>query len=63
MRKDRLVDKSNVLPSIFTENQILQNAEHPFVANMQYFYTSDERMYIVMPFIGGGELSKILSEQ
>jgi len=34
-------------------------AEHPFLANMDYIFQSDLRLYFVMPFINGGELYKI----
>ena len=63
MRKDRLVENNKVLSSIYLEYEILLNADHPFLANLQYFYASEERFYFVMPFIGGGELSKILKDQ
>lgn len=59
IRKDKLVD-THAIESTFLEYQILVNADHPFVCKMQYFFQTPERLYYVMPFIGGGELSMVL---
>ena len=37
-------------------------SEHPFLANMDYIFQSDLRLYFVMPFINGGELYKVYSK-
>ena len=54
IRKDRLADKPESIRSVFLECNLLINADHPFLANMQYFFITDERFYFIMPFIGGG---------
>ena len=36
--------------------------EHPFLANMDFIFQSDLRLYFVMPFINGGELYKVYSK-
>ena len=35
---------------------------HPFLCNMLYFFESNDRFYFVMPFISGGEMSRIFKE-
>ena len=59
IRKDRLVDKG-AIASTFTEMQILINAENQFLTKILYFFSTEVRFYFVMPFIGGGELTKVL---
>ena len=63
MRKDRLVDNSNNIQQVFLEHNVLINANHPFLANMLYFFTTEARLYFVMPFIGGGEMSEVLKKE
>ena len=60
IRKDKLAAKPEVISNVFLECNVLVKANHPFLANMQYFFASEERLYFVMPFIGGGEMGKIL---
>ena len=60
IRKDRLTDNPETIKSVFLECGILISSNHPFLASMKYFYTTDERFYFVMSFIGGGEMSNIL---
>ena len=60
IRKDKLADKPDSIKSVLLECSVLISANHPFLVSMNYFYTTDERVYFVMPFIGGGEMSTIL---
>lgn len=61
IRKDRLVER-DAIAQTYTELQILSNSDHPFLTNILYFFSSEVRFYFVMPFIGGGELTKVLKQ-
>ena len=63
MRKDRLSDKPDKIKTVFLERNLLKNMNHPFLANMQYYFVTDARLYFIMPFIGGGEMSKLLKSE
>ena len=53
---------TGAISATYTELQILSNADHPFLTNILYFFATDVRFYFVMPFIGGGELKKVLTQ-
>ena len=45
------------------EFQVLIHSRHPFLCSMAYAYQTEERFYFIMPFVGGGELNRILQIQ
>ena len=45
------------------EKDILFEADHPFLCGMEYLFQSDARLYFVLPFVGGGELYKIVKQR
>ena len=63
IRKDRLVDNPDSIKSVFLEYNMLVLADHPFLARLLYFFVTEERLYFVMPFIGGGEMSTMLKKE
>jgi len=62
IRKDVLIEFEQV-ESTKLEKDILFAADHPNLVGMDYLFTSDTRLYFVMPFVKGGELYKIFAEQ
>lgn len=38
-------------------------ANHPFLVGMEYLFTSETRLYFVMPFVKGGELYKVFQAE
>ena len=42
---------------------MLSSVNHPFLANMQYYFVTEERLYFIMPFIGGGEMKMMLKAE
>ena len=61
IRKDEIADK-NAIPQTFRELQILKNADHKSLINLHFLFNTNERFYFVMPFLGGGELFKIVEQ-
>ena len=47
------------MPTLLEKN-ILSSSKHPFIADLQYYFQTDERLYFVMNFIRGGELFNLL---
>lgn len=60
MRKDKIIDLK-LLEKTELEKDILFNVNHPFICSMDVLFQTQERLYFVMPFVRGGELYKILT--
>ena len=56
MRKDRLAQSSTMIDSVLVEFQVLLKNDYYFLLDMEYFYMSKTRLYLVTPFIDGGDL-------
>ena len=55
MRKDQLISE-NILDEIITEKNILSEGECKFLLTLSFFFQSPERVYLVTPFMKGGDL-------
>ena len=55
MRKDQLISE-NILDDIITEKNILSEGECKFLLTLSFFFQSPERIYLVTPFMKGGDL-------
>jgi serine/threonine protein kinase len=55
MRKDQLISE-NILEDIITEKNILSEGECKFLLTLSFFFQSPERIYLVTPFMKGGDL-------
>ncbi|KAL0489772.1 glucocorticoid-regulated kinase [Acrasis kona] len=50
------LEESEQLEHIKTERTVLQYVEHPFLVRLDYAFQTQEKLYMVMDFINGGEL-------
>lgn len=50
-----LLERNNVT-NILAEKEVLQQCNHPFLMKLEYCFQTPSRIYIVMPFMQGGEL-------
>lgn len=55
LRKSELV-KKNQLAHTQTERMILENITHPFLVGIKYAFQSADKLYMVLEYMGGGEL-------
>jgi serine/threonine protein kinase len=55
LRKDVLVDE-NMISHTLAEKQILQDMDHPFIVRLHYAFQTDQKLYLVLDFLSGGEL-------
>lgn len=60
IRKDKLVHHRETILTVNIEYQVLFEGNNPFLCSMQYYFSTDERLYFVMPLIAGGEMHKVL---
>lgn len=55
IEKVSLLERNNVT-NILSEKEVLQLCDHPFLMKLEYCFHTPSRIYIVMPFMQGGEL-------
>jgi len=62
LRKDMII-KENMVSHTKSEKQILQDIDHPFIVGLHYAFQTDEKLYLVLDFLSGGELFFHLKEE
>ena len=55
MRKDQLLSE-NIIDNILAEKNILSEGQCEFMLTLSFFFQSPERIYLVTPFMKGGDL-------
>jgi serine/threonine protein kinase len=55
LKKQVLVQR-NQLVNTKTERNILQNIQHPFLVNLRFAFQTSDKLYMVLEYVGGGEL-------
>ena len=60
LRKDFIMQQDQ-FEHIMTERQILAQVRSPFIVDMQFAFQTDEKLYLVMEFVAGGELLTYIS--
>ena len=62
MRKDQIISQ-NLHDNILLEKNILMEAQCEFILSLSFFFQTNERIYLITPFIPGGDLyHKLKSE-
>jgi serine/threonine protein kinase/CRP-like cAMP-binding protein len=57
--KVRIID-SKLTKAVVHEKELLCLLDHPFILNLVHSYQDEENLYLLMPFIPGGELYGVL---
>ncbi|KAG9408031.1 hypothetical protein AC1031_021269 [Aphanomyces cochlioides] len=60
--KEYLV-KKNYIANMQTERDIMTKVDHPFLVKLKYAFQSPANVYLVMPYIPGGELFHTLHKE
>jgi serine/threonine protein kinase len=55
MSKSKIVFKNSTL-SVMNERRILASIHHPFIINITCSFQDKENLYLVMDYMGGGDL-------
>jgi serine/threonine protein kinase len=61
LRKETVV-RENMIGHTKAEKNILAEIDHPFIVKLHYAFQTDEKLYLVLDFLSGGELFFHLSE-
>mmetsp|Transcript_7389 Transcript_7389/g.12446 ORF Transcript_7389/g.12446 Transcript_7389/m.12446 type:complete len:1256 (-) Transcript_7389:302-4069(-) len=67
IRKEQLLlqGRQSVTQAI-TENQVLQQMSarpHPYIVSLMFAFQDEERLYLVMDYVGGGDLFSLLEQR
>jgi serine/threonine protein kinase len=54
--KKALVTEANFVESTKNENIILRTISHPFIAKLHFAFQTDDKLFLVLDFLSGGEL-------
>jgi tRNA A-37 threonylcarbamoyl transferase component Bud32 len=61
LKKHELIDRK-VSSNVLTEKAVLQAINHPFIVQLCYAFQSPSKLYLIMNYVGGGELFTRLDE-
>jgi len=61
MQKHTVIMKRSI-QSILNERMLLRSIKHPFIVNMQFCFQDRRSLYLIMDFMGGGDLRKHIKE-
>ena len=59
LKKDLLIEQEQIQNTLL-EKEILQTIDYPLLCGLVFCFQTEERIYFVMPFLSGGELSQHL---
>eukprot|EP00163_Fabomonas_tropica_P034759 TRINITY_DN979_c0_g2_i2.p1 TRINITY_DN979_c0_g2~~TRINITY_DN979_c0_g2_i2.p1 ORF type:complete len:313 (-),score=100.65 TRINITY_DN979_c0_g2_i2:336-1274(-) len=62
LRKDKIVQR-NQMEHTKSEVNVLQNVLHPFMVSMRYSFQTDQKLYLILDYVNGGELFFHLSKE
>ncbi|KAI9220893.1 kinase-like domain-containing protein [Blastocladiella britannica] len=62
LKKSHIVAREEVTHTL-SERNVLTKLRHPFIVNMKFAFQTPQKLYLVLPFINGGELFKHLSQE
>ncbi|KAI9183929.1 Serine/threonine-protein kinase [Blastocladiella emersonii ATCC 22665] len=62
LKKSHIVSREEVTHTL-SERNVLMKLRHPFIVNLKFSFQSSAKLYLVLPFINGGELFKHLSQE
>ncbi|CAD8196387.1 unnamed protein product [Paramecium octaurelia] len=59
LKKERMMSQ-NLLKYAETEKEVLSVMHHPFIVKLNYAFQTESKLFLVMDFCPGGDLSKLL---
>ncbi|KAI9137632.1 kinase-like domain-containing protein [Paraphysoderma sedebokerense] len=60
LKKSQVVSRDEVEHTL-SERNVLLKLRHPFIVSLKFAFQNSQKLYLVLPFINGGELFKHLS--
>ncbi|EGD73155.1 AGC/RSK/P70 protein kinase [Salpingoeca rosetta] len=63
LKKASVMTKKKDIAHALAERSILEKIDFPFIVGLKYAFQTDERLYLIMPYLGGGELFGVLDSE
>ena len=63
IEKSRIIKSKSHLSMVWTERKIMSIVRSPFLCHLRYAFESDTELFLVMPFLQGGDLRFHLKER
>ena len=62
LKKER-VFKNNLKRYVMTERNVLSVSKHPFICSIDYAFQTKDRLFLLLDYCPGGDLSRYLQDQ
>jgi serine/threonine protein kinase len=62
LKKDKIIGR-NLTRYALTERNVLSVSNHPFIVSLQYAFQTEDRLFLVMEYCPGGDLSDYLETE
>lgn len=62
LKKDKILGR-NLTRYAMTERNVLSVSNHPFIVSLQYAFQTDDKLFLVMEYCPGGDLSDYLEAE
>ncbi|XP_050063071.1 LOW QUALITY PROTEIN: ribosomal protein S6 kinase beta-1-like [Aphis gossypii] len=63
MIKTRIFENPKEMDHTKSERNILETVKHPFIVSLSYAFQTNEKLYLVMEYLSGGELFMQLEKE
>ena len=54
------IPELNLVRYAMTERNVLSNSKHPFIIGLNFAFQTGDRLYLILDYAPGGDLSKVL---
>jgi protein-serine/threonine kinase len=62
LKKDKIIGR-NLTRYAMTERNVMSVSNHPFIVSLQYAFQTEDRLFLVMEYCPGGDLSNYLEAE
>jgi len=59
LNKQKIIS-NNLVKYAQTERNVLSYIEHPFIVNLNYAFQTRDKLYLILEYCPGGDLSQVL---
>jgi serine/threonine protein kinase len=57
LKKEAIINRNEVKHIMAERNVLIRNLDHPFLVSLKYSFQSADKLYFVLDYVNGGEVS------